>query len=82
MQKNGIRPFVVGRKNWLFAYRLSGAHTSALFYSLIEGAKAVDIDPSIYMSYLLYNAPRAVTESDWRALLPISLKGNNLTLPG
>ena len=80
--ENGIRPFVVGRKNWLFAYRPSGAHTSALFYSLIEGAKAVDLDPSIYMSYLLYNAPKMITEDDWRALLPINLKGKNLTLSG
>jgi len=80
--ENGIRPFVIGRKNWLFADTQSGAHASALFYTLIEGAKAADLDPSVYMSYLLYNAPRAVTESDWRALLPISIKGKNLTLPG
>lgn len=80
--ENGIRPFVIGRKNWLFADTQSGAHASALFYTLIEGAKAVGLDPSVYMSYLFYNAPRAVTESDWRALLPIHLKGKDLTLSG
>ena len=58
----------------------SGAHASALFYSLIEGAKAVDFDPSIYMSYLLYNAAKAITEDDWRELLPVNLKGKELTL--
>ena len=80
--ENGIRPFVIGRKNWLFSDTPSGAHASALFYTLIEGAKAVDLDPSVYMSYLLYNAPKAITEADWRALLPINLKGKDLTLPG
>ncbi len=79
--ENGIRPFVIGRKNWLFADTPSGAHASALFYTLIEGAKAAELDPSVYMSYLLYRAPYAVTESDWRALLPLSLKGTDLTLP-
>lgn len=80
--ENGIRPFVIGRKNWLFADTQSGAHASALYYTLIEGAKAAGLDPSVYMSYLLYNAPRAVTEEDWRALLPIKLKGKELILPG
>lgn len=79
--ENGIRPFVIGRKNWLFSDTPGGAHASALFYTLIEGAKAAGLDPSIYMSYLLYHAPYAIGEADWRALMPINLKGKDLSLP-
>lgn len=78
--ENGIRPFVVGRKNWLFSDTQGGAHASALFYSLIEGAKAAGIDPSLYMSYLLRHAPYAVSENDWVGLLPINLKGKELSI--
>ncbi|MBN2770848.1 MAG: IS66 family transposase [Spirochaetes bacterium] len=38
--ENSIRPFVIGRKNWLFSNTPRGAHSSACFYSLIESAKA------------------------------------------
>lgn len=72
--ENGIRPFVVGRKNWLFSDTVSGAHSSALFYTLIEGAKAVGLNPSVYMSALLKRAPYAITDDDWAALLPTRFK--------
>lgn len=71
--ENGIRPFVVGRKNWLFSNTPNGAKASAFFYSLIEWAKALDLDPYLYMSYLFRNAASAVTEGDWDALLPLNL---------
>ena len=38
--ENAIRPFVIGRKNWLFCDTPSGAKASAIFYSLAETAKA------------------------------------------
>ena len=38
--ENAIRPFVVGRKEWLFADTLQGAQASAIIYSLMETAKA------------------------------------------
>lgn len=78
--ENGIRPFVVGRKNWLFAVTTSGAHASALFYTLIEGSKAAGLNPSLYMHYLLKNASVAVTEADWEALLPLKLKNKDFLL--
>ena len=43
--ENAIRPFVVGRKNWLFSGSPRGAAASALFHSLIESAKANGLDP-------------------------------------
>ena len=43
--ENAIRPFVVGRKNWLISGSPRGAHASAVFYSLIETAKAGGLEP-------------------------------------
>jgi transposase len=51
--ENAIRPFVIGRKNWLFSGSPKGASASALFYSLIETAKANNIEPFWYLYYLL-----------------------------
>ena len=47
--ENAIRPFVIGRKNWLFADSVAGARASANFYGLIETAKANRIEPGRYL---------------------------------
>ncbi len=44
--ENAIRPFVVGRRSWLFADTVGGANASANLYSLIETAKANNISPT------------------------------------
>jgi len=71
--ENAIRPFVVGRKNWLFAGSPSGAMASATIYSLIETAKANDLEPYRYLRYLFEKLPAAQSEQDYKAMLPISL---------
>jgi transposase len=43
--ENAIRPFVIGRKNWLFCDTQAGAHASANLYSIIETAKANGLEP-------------------------------------
>lgn len=48
-----IKPFVVGRKNWLFAASPKGAKASSLFFSLIETAKANELNPYGYLKWLL-----------------------------
>jgi hypothetical protein len=48
---------VIGRKNWLFSDTVAGAHTSAVLYSLIETAKANDLDPMIYLHWLFATLP-------------------------
>lgn len=53
-----IKPFVIGRKNWLFSNTSSGAHASAILYSLIETAKANGIDCYAYLSHLLSELPK------------------------
>ena len=70
LAENAIRPFVVGRKNWLFAGHPRGADASATIYSLIETAKANDLEPYRYLRYLFERLPMAETEADYKALLP------------
>ena len=68
--ENAIRPFVVGRKNWLFADTVRGAQASANLYSLIETAKANGIEPFAYLRYVLTELPAATTLDEVEALLP------------
>jgi len=68
--ENIIRPYVVGRKNWLFSDTPAGAHASSILYSLIENAKANGVEPYWYLRYLFDNIINAETEEDFKALLP------------
>jgi transposase len=68
--ENAIRPFALGRKNWLFSGNPRGAKASAALYSLIETAKANGLDPYWYLRFLFERLPLAKTEQDYRALLP------------
>ena len=68
--ENAIRPFVLGRKNWLFAGGPNGAEASAAFFSLIETAKANGLGPYTYLRYPFENIPLAQNESDFLELLP------------
>lgn len=53
--ENAIRPFVVGRKNWLFCDTPKSAEASAFAYTLVETAKADGLDPFQYLNYMLLN---------------------------
>ena len=57
--ENAIRPFVVGRKNWLFCKSNDGAVAAADAYSLVETAKANDLDVLKYLNYVLNRVPLA-----------------------
>ncbi len=78
LTENAIRPFVVGRKNWLFADQPEGAHASAIFYSFIETAKVNGLEPYSYFLYLFDRLPNAVTEEDHKKLLPINVSAEIL----
>ena len=71
--ENAIRPFVIGRKNWLFNVTPEGARASASFYSLIETAKANGLEPSKYLRYLFEKFPYAKTSEDVFNLLPMNV---------
>ncbi len=78
--ENAIRPFVVGRKNWLFAGHPNGAHAGATLFSLIETAKTCGLEPYRYLRFLFEKLPRAQTVEDHEALLPQRLTPEQLTL--
>ena len=65
-----IRPFVIGRKNWLFADTLKGAEASAALYSLIVMARSADLNPFLYLKAVFTDLPKAKTAEDVEALLP------------
>ena len=68
--ENAIRPFVVGRKNWLFSASVKGVKASVNLYSLIETAKANGLEPYAYLRYLFTELPQAETVEAIEALLP------------
>lgn len=68
--ENAIRPFVMGRKAWLFSDTPRGAEASAKLYSLIETAKACGLEPITYLRHIFENLPQATTLADLEALLP------------
>ena len=68
--ENAIRPFVMGRKNWLFSDTVKGANSSANLYSLIETAKANALEPYAYLRRVFTSLPAATTVADIEALLP------------
>ena len=68
--ENSIRPFVIGRKNWLFSNSQKGAAASANLYSLIETAKLNGIEPYEYLKRVFADLPNAETLEDVDALLP------------
>ncbi len=76
--ENAIRPFVVGRKNWLFAGSPDGAVASATFFSLIETAKANDLEPYGYLRYIFEKLPLAQTEQDFKDLLPQNIDPDSI----
>ena len=74
--ENAIRPFVVGRKGWLFSDTVKGAVASANLYSLVETAKANNVEPHAYLSLLFERLPHANTVEDFETLLPWNLKAS------
>ena len=60
--ERSIKPFVMGRKNWLFAKTAGGAQASAVIYSLMETAKENELDPYRHLLRVLQNAPQLSKE--------------------
>ncbi len=72
--ENAVRPFVIGRKGWLFADTPAGAKASAAHYSLIETVKANGLEPFAYYREILSRLPYAETVDDFEKLLPWNIK--------
>ena len=76
--ENAIRPFVVGRKAWLFSDTPAGAHASAVIYSLVETAKANGLEPYTWLRRVMRSLPLAKTVDEVEALLPWNLHTHDL----
>ena len=76
--ENAIRPFVLGRKAWLFADTVGGARASANLYSLVETAKANGLEPWAYLQHLFERLPAATELADLEGLLPHRVDRNAL----
>ncbi len=74
LAENAIRPFAVGRRNWLFSDTPRGARASATCYSLIETAKANGLEPYAYVHHVLQHIAAADTLEKIEALLPWNME--------
>lgn len=72
--ERAIKPFAVGRKNWLFAGNEKGATATAHLYSLIETAKAHGLNPFEYLRFIFTKLPLAVSIGDYEALMPYNCR--------
>ena len=68
--ERSIKPFVIGKKNWLFANTPSGAKASATVFSIIETAKENNLDPYEYLRYIFTKAPNLREDETIDTLLP------------
>ena len=78
--ENAIRPFVIGRKNWLFSDSPQGAHANATLYSLIETAKANKLEPYMYLKFIFAKLPLVKSQQDYRELLPQNITMDDIKI--
>lgn len=83
--ERSIKPFVIGRKNWLFANTPRGETASATIYSVMETAKENGLIPFPYLMYLFEQLPQLIGPLDsealepflpWSSSLPVSCRMN------
>jgi len=78
--ERSIKPYVIGRKNWLFSNTPKGARASAIIYSIVETAKGNGLNPYYYLNYLFEKLPNMDTTDEdaldkllpWSTFLPIT----------
>jgi transposase len=83
--ERSIKPFVIGRKIWLFSNTPRGAKASAIIYSIIETAKENELHPYFYLTYLFEKLPSLDTKDKdsldqllhWSESLPFTCRAIN-----
>ena len=78
--ERAIRPFVIGRKNWLFSDTPKGAMASAQLYSLVETAKANGQEPYAWLRHALEGLPTATSLGDYEAFAALELRNSTSQL--
>jgi transposase len=72
--ERAIKPFVIGRKNWMFNVSTKGADASSILFSLVQTRKEHDIDVFSYFKYALESVSKCNNELDMHQLLPYYVK--------
>jgi len=78
LSERAIKPFVIGRKGWLFADSVAGANAGACIFSIIETCKHHNIEAYDYLRYVLNTLPQCETIEDYEKLLPYKIDKNLL----
>jgi transposase len=73
LSERAIKPFVIGRKGWLFATSVDGANAAATIFSIIETCKYHKIEPYDYLRYVLNVLQQCQTIDDYEKLLPYKI---------
>ena len=75
LSENSIRPFTVGRKNWLFSDTPKGAEASSIVYTMVEMAEVNKLNVYKYLEFLLTHRPsETMTDNQLEELAPWSTK--------
>jgi transposase len=72
--ERAIKPFVIGRKNWLFNTSTKGADASSVLFSLVQTCKVHDVDVFSYFKFALESVAKCTNEHDIQQLLPYNVK--------
>jgi hypothetical protein len=83
--ERSIKPFVIGRKAWLFANTPRGARASAVTYSIVETAKENGLNPFLYLQHLFEQLPNIDANDEgaldkllpWSQTLPDVIRSKN-----
>jgi len=80
LSERKIKPFVIGRKNWMFYNSVAGVKAAEVIYSVIESAKESGVEPYSYLRCILTHIPNISTEQELDALLPYNISPENLKI--
>lgn len=78
LSERQIKPFVIGRKNWLFNQSVKGVKAAETIYSFIESAKLNGLEPYTYLRALFTHMPKVTTEAELETLLPFNITADKL----
>ncbi len=73
LSERAIKPFVIGRKGWLFADSVAGAQAAATLFSFVETCKHHDVEPFDWFRYVLKQIPLCQSDDEIAALLPFNI---------
>ena len=79
LTERAIKPFVIGRKNWLFSDSIAGVKAGQVIYSIIETCHVHKIEPYAYLRYVLTQLPTMATEDELQAVMPFNIDSQLLS---